>query len=177
MILVKLKNVVRIERVCCNFLYWAYVQASWRNHISYRIKKNLDAIRSILNVFLFLAGPEGLEPSTNCSAGSHSIQAELWAQHFSLSSNNYDADGNDSRNSNISFFYIPQLKPRCTRRHTQTHRYRETYIYVHLARFFNSRISINALFKWPCDHFWGFIIFALICCGKVVAKVLIALSL
>ena len=25
-------------------------------------------------------GPEGLEPSTSCSAGSHSIQAELWAQ-------------------------------------------------------------------------------------------------
>jgi hypothetical protein len=24
------------------------------------------------------AGPEGFEPSTNCSAGSHSIQAELW---------------------------------------------------------------------------------------------------
>ena len=22
-------------------------------------------------------GPEGLEPSTNCSAGSHSVQAEL----------------------------------------------------------------------------------------------------
>jgi hypothetical protein len=32
----------------------------------------------------FLAGPEGLEPSTNCSAGSHSIQAELWAQHLFL---------------------------------------------------------------------------------------------
>jgi hypothetical protein len=28
------------------------------------------------------AGPEGLEPSTNCSAGSHSIQAELWARSF-----------------------------------------------------------------------------------------------
>lgn len=27
-----------------------------------------------------VAGPEGLEPSTNCSAGSHSVQAELWAQ-------------------------------------------------------------------------------------------------
>ena len=25
------------------------------------------------------SGSEGLEPSTNCSAGSHSIQAELWA--------------------------------------------------------------------------------------------------
>ena len=24
-------------------------------------------------------GPEGFEPSTNCSAGSHSIQTELWA--------------------------------------------------------------------------------------------------
>ena len=27
-------------------------------------------------------GPEGFEPSTNCSAGSHSIQTELWAQTF-----------------------------------------------------------------------------------------------
>lgn len=27
-----------------------------------------------------VAGPEGLEPSTNCFAGSHSVQAELWAQ-------------------------------------------------------------------------------------------------
>jgi hypothetical protein len=27
----------------------------------------------------FQAGPEGFEPSTNCSAGSHSIQTELWA--------------------------------------------------------------------------------------------------
>jgi hypothetical protein len=26
----------------------------------------------------FCTGPEGLEPSTSCSAGSHSIQAELW---------------------------------------------------------------------------------------------------
>ncbi len=25
-------------------------------------------------------GPGGLEPSTDCSAGSHSIQAELWTQ-------------------------------------------------------------------------------------------------
>jgi hypothetical protein len=30
----------------------------------------------------FHAGPEGLEPSTSCSAGSHSIQTELWAQTF-----------------------------------------------------------------------------------------------
>lgn len=29
-------------------------------------------------------GPEGLEPSTNCSAGSHSIQAELWARITSI---------------------------------------------------------------------------------------------
>jgi hypothetical protein len=25
-------------------------------------------------------GPGGLEPSTDCSAGSHSIQAELWTR-------------------------------------------------------------------------------------------------
>jgi hypothetical protein len=54
-----------------------------------------------LNVFLFLAGPEGLEPSTNCSAGSHSIQAELWAQHLALS-NSYRVD--DGVKSNISLF-------------------------------------------------------------------------
>ena len=30
----------------------------------------------------FHVGPEGFEPSTNCSAGSHSIQAELWTQHY-----------------------------------------------------------------------------------------------
>jgi hypothetical protein len=49
----------------------------------------LSTLFNIVSFFLnFLkkAGPEGLEPSTNCSAGSHSIQAELWAQHplFSL---------------------------------------------------------------------------------------------
>ena len=27
----------------------------------------------------YRSGPEGFEPSTNCSAGSHSIQTELWA--------------------------------------------------------------------------------------------------
>ena len=31
---------------------------------------------------IFSTGPEGFEPSTNCSAGSHSIQTELWAQTF-----------------------------------------------------------------------------------------------
>ena len=31
----------------------------------------------------YRTGPEGFEPSTNCSAGSHSIQTELWAQTFS----------------------------------------------------------------------------------------------
>jgi hypothetical protein len=34
----------------------------------------------ILNVGIRMkinTGPEGFEPSTNCSAGSHSIQAEL----------------------------------------------------------------------------------------------------
>ena len=30
----------------------------------------------------YRTGPEGFEPSTNCSAGSHSIQTELWAQTF-----------------------------------------------------------------------------------------------
>jgi hypothetical protein len=27
----------------------------------------------------YRSGPGGFEPSTNCSAGSHSIQTELWA--------------------------------------------------------------------------------------------------
>ena len=31
------------------------------------------------------AGPEGLEPSTNCFAGSNSVQAELWAPHRQFS--------------------------------------------------------------------------------------------
>jgi hypothetical protein len=59
-------------------------------------------MEGFLNVFLKKAGPEGLEPSTNCSAGSHSIQAELWAQHIALS-NSYNAD--DGRKSYISLFF------------------------------------------------------------------------
>jgi hypothetical protein len=69
--------------------------------------------------------------------------------------NNYDADGNDDddgRNSNNSFFYIPQLKPRCT--HAEAHAVTHTHIdaethntYMQLAGFFNGSISINALLK------------------------------
>jgi hypothetical protein len=44
---------------------------------------------------------------------------------FSLS-NNYVADyDHDSRKSNVSFFYIPQLKPRCG--YSETFRNRDTY--------------------------------------------------
>ena len=32
------------------------------------------------------AGPEGFEPSTNCSACSHSIQTELWTRIITISS-------------------------------------------------------------------------------------------
>ena len=39
-------------------------------------------IKNLRIQIIFNAGPEGLEPSTNCSAGSHSIQAELWARSF-----------------------------------------------------------------------------------------------
>jgi hypothetical protein len=59
-----------------------------------------------LKVFCCVTGPEGLEPSTNCSAGSHSIQAELWAQYLFLY-NNYDTDDyyydDDGRNSRAVF--------------------------------------------------------------------------
>ena len=30
----------------------------------------------------YRSGPEGFEPSTNCSAGSHSIQTELWTPNW-----------------------------------------------------------------------------------------------
>jgi hypothetical protein len=35
-----------------------------------------------IKAFNIVTGPEGFEPSTNCSAGSHSIQTELWALIF-----------------------------------------------------------------------------------------------
>ena len=47
-------------------------------------RSNLLSIYPRWPIILEKAGPEGLEPSTNCSAGSHSIQAELWAQHLFL---------------------------------------------------------------------------------------------
>jgi hypothetical protein len=53
--------------------------------------------------------------------------------------------GRRHRNSNISFFYIPQLKPRCTCGHIQ----RDTPTYIQLACSLDSGISINALFKRP----------------------------
>ena len=49
-----------------------------------------------------------------------------WTMGPASLSNNYAADYDyDSRNSNVSFFYIPQLKPRC--RYSETFRNRDTY--------------------------------------------------
>ena len=35
-------------------------------------------------------GPGGLEPSTDCSAGSHSIQAELWTHSKEIFLTSYE---------------------------------------------------------------------------------------
>ena len=63
------------------------LEKSRTKHVLYFICEKFEFFfcEHLLNLCIsicYSTGPEGLEPSTSCSAGSHSIQTELWAQTF-----------------------------------------------------------------------------------------------
>ena len=60
-------------------LFWRRKTESWyRGTVSLMPEEPFKTILEAYGMHDFCTGPEGLEPSTSCSAGSHSIQAELW---------------------------------------------------------------------------------------------------
>lgn len=54
-------------------------------HMMHLLNIEIPFLLKLRTIYVYIvklkySGPEGFEPSTNYSAGSHSIQTELWVQ-------------------------------------------------------------------------------------------------